>query len=213
MKTMFIIKYWKDILDTIQLLFVALTSVVAMYGIDTWRREFKWKKKYELAEELLLCVYEVRECFTVIRNPFISAKELTPNQTNESTPSDILKRSNQASAIFDRIERSNDFFMKLNVLEHRFVLLFGKEVGKYIENLFYSRMKLIQALRLLENKYWKDQGTNKFTEQEFQTHLREMERLEAIIWAGFHENDEFMNLIEQDIREIENICAAFIRNR
>lgn len=44
---------WNLFFDVIKSLSIIIASIVAIYGINSWRREAKWKRKYELAEEVL----------------------------------------------------------------------------------------------------------------------------------------------------------------
>lgn len=38
-----------------------VAAVTAIYGINAWRREFRGKKQYELAEEVLTLRYDCRK--------------------------------------------------------------------------------------------------------------------------------------------------------
>ena len=41
---------------------------VAIYGIRSWRREFRGKRQIELAEDVLALFYEARDAITAIRS-------------------------------------------------------------------------------------------------------------------------------------------------
>ncbi len=59
---------WKLIVDIFQGISVIFASLLAIYGIDSWRREFQGKRQIELAEETLALFYEAREAIMSIRS-------------------------------------------------------------------------------------------------------------------------------------------------
>ena len=77
----------KSFLSVIQVLSVTIASMTAVYGISSWRRETKWKRKYELAEEVLSCFYEVSDSFDAIRNPAGYIGEGKTRKRNENETS------------------------------------------------------------------------------------------------------------------------------
>jgi len=60
---------------------------VAIYGIDSWRREHKGRREIELAEDVLTLFYEARDVIKYLRH-FIgysheySGIEKSPNETD-----------------------------------------------------------------------------------------------------------------------------------
>lgn len=72
---------------------------------------------------------------------------------------------------------------------------------------------LFLASHMLGRRYWKDQGRKQFTEQQFENHLKEMKKQEAIFWAVFGEKDEFKESVNQAVTKIENICKKIIEKK
>jgi hypothetical protein len=66
---------WNLLFDIIKSISIIIASTVAIYGINSWRRETKWKRKYELAEETLSLFYEVQDVISIIRSPFSRNEE------------------------------------------------------------------------------------------------------------------------------------------
>lgn len=50
-------------------------TVVAIYGLRTWKKELLGRTKYELARKFLRSTYKVRDAIKYVRNPFISIEE------------------------------------------------------------------------------------------------------------------------------------------
>ena len=63
------IEFIKNIGIIIASLSATIASITAIYGINSWRRESKWKRKYELAEEVLANLYESYQSIQIIRSP------------------------------------------------------------------------------------------------------------------------------------------------
>lgn len=64
--------YIKDIASLVTSIIVAL---VAITGLNTWRRQLIGNTEYEHARQLLKVVYRVREAIRLVRNPFVSPSE------------------------------------------------------------------------------------------------------------------------------------------
>ena len=92
-----------EIVDIIKSLGVIIASIIAIRGINNWRRESKWKRKYELAEEVLASIYEAHHAIQIIRSPlgFSDEGASRPKKDNE-TPEET-KIYNQAYITRERL--------------------------------------------------------------------------------------------------------------
>jgi hypothetical protein len=181
----------KNYIDIIQALSVTTASIFAVFGISSWRRETKWKRKYELAEEVLSCFYDVSERFNIIRNPagYVGEGKTRKRNKNESQEeSEIL---DNAYVVIERFEKEKAPFIKLKSLKYRFMVLYGKESGEPFDEIVRLTNKLFLASHRLGHRYLKDQGRRNFTEEQFQKHLEKMHEQESIFWSDFEEKDEF----------------------
>lgn len=68
--------------DVVVAISAATATFFAYKGVDTWRKELKGKSEYELAKDVLLAVYQVREAFKCVRNPFIMTYEYPEEMTH-----------------------------------------------------------------------------------------------------------------------------------
>lgn len=203
----------KNCLDIIQALSVTTASIVAVFGISSWRREIKWKRKYELAEEVLSCFYDVSERFDIIRNPsgYVGEGKTRKKNNNESQEeSEIL---DNAYVVIERFEKEKAPFIRLKSLKYRFMVLYGKESGEPFDEIIRLTNKLFLASHRLGHRYWKDQGRLNFTEEQFQKHLEKMHEQEAIFWSDFGEEDIFKNEVNNTVSRMEKICEKIIRKR
>lgn len=51
-------------------------AVIAIVGLQTWKKQLRGKTEYELARRLLRAVYKTRDAIKLVRNPFASASEI-----------------------------------------------------------------------------------------------------------------------------------------
>ena len=75
---------------------------VAIYGIDSWRREHKGKRQIELAEETLALFYEARDVIAYIRNIVSYGSETENIVRGEGEPEEKYEARKQASIVFKR---------------------------------------------------------------------------------------------------------------
>ena len=63
----------KDIVTVISL---AVAALVAIKGLQTWRRQLKGTTDYDLAKRLLKAAYRLRDALQAVRSPFMSSGEV-----------------------------------------------------------------------------------------------------------------------------------------
>lgn len=198
------------IFNLIQSACVIIASLTAVYGITSWRREAKWKRKYELAEEVLSLFYECKEKIDIIRSPFGYTGEGKTRKRSENEKPDESEIMDMAYVFIERYEKEKGPFIRLFSLKFRFIAVFGKKAEEPFNEMSKIIREIMLAANRLGDRYWKDQGRRKFTEQQFQQHLDEMEKYEAIVWAGF-ENDELDKKVNKCIEKIEAYYLSIIK--
>lgn len=65
----------KPYIELVESLAITFAAGIAMWGINSWRREFLFRKEYELAEEVLPLFYKAPDLIRGIRNPLRGAEE------------------------------------------------------------------------------------------------------------------------------------------
>jgi len=199
----------KTILEVIQGGSIILASITAIYGISSWRREAKWKRKYEIAEEVLTTFYEISDKFERIRSPHSYVGEGKTRKRNEQETKEESEILDKAYIVFERFEKEKDPFIKLRSIKYRFMVLYGKESVEPFMEIEKLTSKLLFASKQLGQRYWKEQGRKEFTEKQLEKHLAKMEELENIFWSD-DEMDPFKNEINATITKIEEICGDIL---
>lgn len=198
------------IFNLIQCICVLIASVTAIFGITSWRREAKWKRKYELAEEVLSLFYECREKIEIIRSPAGYVGEGNTRKRNENELPEESEILDQAYVFFERYEKEKESFIKLYTIKFRFIAVFGKEADVPFDEIKKIINQILFAANRLGYRYWKDQGRRKFTEAQFEKHLEQMEKHEAIVWSSY-DDDEFSQKVDESIEKIEAYCLSIMK--
>ncbi len=191
--------------NIIQNIAVIVASFIAIHGINSWRREIKWKKKYELIEDVLVLFYEADEKLKILRNPGSFGNEGDTRKKGENETSEQTQSLNQQYVFYERWEREKDVFLKLQTLKFRFIAMFGKEFLQPFEKVRIILNEIFIANNRLNNKYWKDQGRVKMSDEEFKIHLEKMHEAEAKIWDSQDESDEIRIRMKNITIQIENL--------
>jgi hypothetical protein len=152
---------WDLIFNILQSVAVIIASFVAIYGINSWRREAKWKRQYELAEEILASMYEAHHAIRIIRSPISFSNEgLSRTKSDNETPQQA-EVYNQAYVARERFERNKKPLEKLHSLKYRFIALYGKEYEPHFDKFSQTVNKIFfasdQIARVKLGEYGKDQ--------------------------------------------------------
>ena len=194
------------ILKLIESISLIIASFTAIYGISAWRREYRGKKEYDLAEEVLYLFYESRDRIRIIRNLFSQVVEIKrknghPNETKV-----------QRDLLVDIYRKHQEVFNKLHALRYRFMVLFGEDKVKpfndlrsIINDIFYA------AERLPLYRDWEKDELKE--EEESKKCQKKVHELESILYGTFDEKDPIEIGVNEIITNIDKICDKVIRRK
>lgn len=179
-----ILKEWLEPISII------IASCTAIYGINSWRRETKWKRLYELGEEVLVLVHEYHHAMRQLRNPWRHGSEA---------------EMKELEVIRSRYEKRSDTFNKLQALKFRFMVVYGqsaevhfKELEKLLDEVFRNAHNLdFNYNKRYEEKAWAN-------EDEKNDLLNKKHAAEDIIWQTSLD-DDFDLRIQHTVAEFEQI--------
>ncbi len=180
---------------------------VALYGIDSWRREHIGKRKVELCEDVLALFYEAVDAINHIRHP-VSFKSETDNiEKQPGETSEQYKARKDASIVFERYNENLALFNKIYAMRYRFMAQLGKDKAKPFEDLRSIISEINSSARILA-RLW---ARNNFrTDQAWDDHQKKVEKYEAIFWEGTEEDDPIISKLVIIINDIEAICKSEI---
>ena len=192
-----------DFTNILQSISVIIAAIVVIIGVNAWRREYIGKRNVDLAEEVLALFYEARDVIRSIRNPFgFSGEGSTRNSGPNESPQE-KEINDRAHAVFERYGKRQDLFNKLYSMRYRYMARFGKDSAKPFDDLNNIVSEIFSSARMLAY-YWRDQGHRTWqNEEEFQRHLREMRKHEAIFWEMAPDEDLIKPKLDAAIADIE----------
>ena len=173
--------------------------------MNSWRREIRWKKKYELIEDTLVLFYEADEKLKIIRSPFSFSDEGTTRKKKENETPEETQLLNSSYVLYERWEKEKETFLKLQTIKFRFIAIFGKEYLRPFDEVRIIVNEIFLANNRLNDRYWRDQGKKQMADEQFQKHLKGMNEAEAKIWDMQDENDVIRIRIHKAIEQIESL--------
>jgi hypothetical protein len=191
---------------------VIVASCTAIYGIGSWRREYRGKKMADLAEEALCLFYEARDAIQHIRNPFSRGDEGSTRKSDENETPEQKEAYDRAYVLIERFNTHIDLFNKMHSIRYRFMAQFGADAGKPFED-FRKILNEIHVSAQTLGRLWAEQFRSFRTERNVSQHDDLIERQENIFWEGLPEEDPIKPKVEECIKNIENICRPIIANK
>ena len=195
---------WELIFDVLQNIAIIIASSVAIYGINSWRREAKWKRLYELAEEVLANLYESHHAIKVIRSPIGFGNEGSSRPKNENETPQETEIYNQAYVSRERFERNRKPLEKLHTLKYRFIALHGKEFEEHFDKFSQTMNKIFFASDQIAMVKLGQYGEDKKLIGEILKESR------ADLYARIKGEDEIEKELLEAMKVIENKCRSII---
>lgn len=187
---------------------VIIGALALISGIRAWKREYIGKRKIELAEDTLMLFYQARDAIREIRNPFGRIGEGSSRQKGDNEPDSKAELLNRAYVVYERYQKKEEIFNKLQSTRYRFMARFGRdneapfvEINKILNDIFLSA-------QMLGTHYWQRQGRVKMEGDEFKKHLDEMNEHEATFWFQGEKLDKIGPRVEEVIEQIEDITKS-----
>ena len=199
-----------DWLEVIREISILIGVWVAIYGIDSWRREHTGRRQYELAEETLAMFYEARDAVRHMRHPMTSTGETEDVKLGEGETEKAWEARKNASVVFKRYNTHQELFGKLWAMRYRFMVQFGQEKAKPFNDLQGIVNEVMISARMLARLWARDSF---HSEERWNRHLDSVEKCEAIFWEGVDDEDPINPKLDKVIEEIEKTCSTIIKGK
>jgi len=174
---------------------------IAFYGLESWKREYRFKRNSELLEEALVLFYQAEHAIAHLRNGFILSSELQnfefPPELEDGYSKEKYKYTH---TIQKRFDEKQHIFDKLYAIELRFRARFGE--GSITT--FNSMKEKVKELLLAANMYSiKNLSKEKISE------------IQKIIWKDYNklskEGDVFGDAIDKIVEDFDKLCRQKLR--
>lgn len=192
--------------DAITAISVAVAAIAFVAGVNAWKREFVGKRRIELIENVLALFYEAQDAIREIRNPFSFVGEGATRKRSEHEREDEAQLLDQAYVVFERYQKREKLFAELRSMKYRVMATFGSKAGEPFDELNMVLNEIFSSARILSTYYWKRQGREQMNEEEFQKHLDQMNKHEAIFWFMGEEKDEITPRVQRSVEKIESVA-------
>ncbi len=198
---------WIQVLRDVSVL---IGAWVAIYGINSWRREHAGKRRLELAEDALVLFYEARDTIRYIRSPISSSSETEHVEQGKNETKKDWEARKKASVVFKRHNEYQELFSKLHAMRYRFMARFGKKEAEPFEELRRIRNKLLSSARSLARLWAQDEFGD---EQDREAHYTRVREREAVFWDDGGDGDPINPQLDALIGKMEKTCNAVISGR
>ncbi len=198
---------WIEWLNQISI-FVAVW--VAIYGIDSWRREHTGKRQIELVEDSLALFYEASDAIKHLRHPLSFTSEIESIERGKYENDKEFKARENASVVFKRYNEHHELFNKLHAMRYRFMAQFGKKKSMPFDDIRNIVNEITSSARIL-SRLWPRDNFN--SDLEMETHRKNIAKYEAIFWEGLEEDDPINPRVKLVISEIESTCQDVISGK
>lgn len=178
-------------------------AVVAIYGINSWRREFKGKRNIELAEEVLELFYKAEDAITAIRSPLGYTSEGQRVIERLKTDGKESNISLQMAVLQERYEDRQETFQKLYTLRYRFIAHFGKDKARPFDDLKAIINSIFISAKML---FILEKSKDNASKEE---RIRD---LEAKVEWGDEEKETITSKVKEIVKQIEEICCNIIES-
>jgi hypothetical protein len=192
------------IADVITAISVSVAAIAFVVGINAWKREFVGKRHIELAETVLALFYEAEDAIRQIRNPFSFVGEGSTRKRSDHEFEDEAKLLDQAYVVFERYQKQEKLFAELRSMKYRVMAAFGSSAGEPFDELNKILNEIFASAQMLGTHYWKRQGRVHMGKEEFQAHLEQMHKHEAVFWIMG--DDEISPRVHYAVEKIEAIA-------
>jgi hypothetical protein len=199
--------HWIELLKQLSIL---IAIWVAIYGLDSWRREHTGKRQIELAEDTLALFYEAVDAIRHMRHPFSLSDETQVVVRAENESDEEYDARKNASIVFKRYNDHNELFNKLHAMRYRFMAQIGREKAKPFDELRSIVNQITVSARILARlwprKYFP-------TEENRKKHFENVQKYENIFWDSMAEDDPINPKLNKLISEIESTCQNVISGK
>jgi hypothetical protein len=199
--------------DVFTCLAAITAAVVAILGLQAWKKQLRGKTEYELAQRLLKSVYKVRNAFAIVRNPMQSNAEIAQAMRDAKIEGDPLRdqtvKVRSEEAVYQkRWQNVQEAFLELESHMLEAEALWGEDVKKYLQSLNQCAAKLfLNIQRYLQNEQRPPRAGAPYD--------REAEReIETIIYswpADSSDENPFTNEINDVVRQVENFLKPRLK--
>lgn len=183
---------------------------VAIYGIDSWRREHIGRKRADTAEETLALMYEASDAIEHIRHPVSFSTEYGEIERGDRESEQEWQARKNANVAFVRYNQHQELFNKLYAMRYRFMAQFDTDKTQPLIEIHTAVSEVLAAANAL-SRLWPREYFS--TDEQWESHQKLVEKYEAKFWNMMSEQDELANRVKRAVSAMEGTVHAEIDGR
>lgn len=205
------------IFDVIESIAIIIAAIAASIGINSWLREARWKRRNELAEDVLYNLYDAKNKLSIIRHPISYASEGQSRPKNSVEKASEEQTRNYGYVTVERFNNNSEPFLNLEKLRLRYIVVFGMEKSEGIDEVLSIKNEILSASYIWAKRTIRyDELVNKqLQESDFSIELdrlnSEIEVFSKVIWENYNEVDAINSRVNNSIHKMEKILLNVIR--
>ena len=198
------------ILEFVANITVFAAAIVAIIGFNSWRKQLRAKREYEIAEEVMASFYEVKDIISYIRTPLAwggegESRRVIPGETPEQT-----RVLNLAYVTFERYQHNIKLFSRISSYQYRFMFHFGSDSKAPFMELRKVLSELQNAARLLGTFWARREEIVQKSGKEAKL-SDDINKYESVIWEGKDSEDPISIKVDKIVSNIEIILTEYIQ--
>src|SRR6266540_7384743 len=179
--------------DIITGLSAATAAIIAIMGLQTWKKQLRGKTEYELAQRMAKATYKVREAVAGFRNPLSVGIEIQQamDEANSDQTNDPNLHARSAQSAYNKLWQTvQEAFVDLEAVSLEAEAIWGESVTENLKPLKRCAATLFEHRQAyLQNLLKPSYSPGKEVENQI---------LEVIYgWPGNPENNPFSNEITE----------------
>jgi hypothetical protein len=190
-----------------QTLGVLVASGVAIWGIGSWRREFRGKRRIELAENVLARMYEARDAINSIRYPVFLAAEIAERQPMQGESFFQKEMRGRVCVVVSRHKHYRRLFNKLFSMRYRIMAVISKDAVKPIDDI---RSIISEMEVAIEGLLGMCSSLPETEEALLKQQKESLGFYEKILGWMSRDEDSIKKRVESAVSQMEEICRPVI---
>lgn len=132
-----------EIISLINSLASVVLSIVAIYCIDSWKKQGTWEKETKSAIELSTLFYRSKDALMLTTSPLTSGKQIKNDKDYEANSAKQIRDYK-----IDEINSFHELFLEIEIKKYEFEVILGTDASKIAAQILGLRRKLIHYIEM-----------------------------------------------------------------
>jgi hypothetical protein len=180
---------------------IVVTAYFASRGLNAWRQQLLGKRRFEVAEEMLLAAYKAQSVMAHVRNPMTFGEGQIRPRAKDERPGNADAKD-MYFAPLARMQKLDDDFAQWSKVKYLAETYFGPGASAPFHAIRRSFQTVAVAARMLVE-----------TVGELAPSDPRKKQWEAEIWDTRQPDDPITASVAAAVRDVETICRPHLRDK